>query len=178
MPRLLLLRHAKSSWLNPSLDDFDRPLNERGRAAAPVMGMYMAREGFKPDHVLCSSSRRTRETLACVLPHFKGEETVAFRDDLYDSSEDSYLEIIREHGGNAGNLLVVGHNPATRETARTLIAAGSKDLRARIDEKYPTASLTVIDFDVPTWADILPRSGRIAAFMRPRDLQMEDDPGL
>ena len=113
MPRLLLLRHAKSSWGDASLEDFDRPLNTRGRAASPQMGRYMAKKNYVPDHILCSTSRRTRETLAYLLPHFRAEQTVHFVDELYFDGEYDYIEQIqkiRRHGGNAtGDRPQSGH---------------------------------------------------------------------
>ncbi len=73
MKRLLLLRHAKSSWHDPSLADFDRPLNQRGRAAARMMGDYLVRKGLLPDLVLCSAAQRARETLAFIQDRLDGD---------------------------------------------------------------------------------------------------------
>lgn len=178
MPRLLLLRHAKSSWGDASLDDFDRPLNSRGRAAAPQIGRYMARNNLVPDRILCSSSRRTRETLADLLPEFRGEQCVRFLDDLYHESEYDYVGLIRNHGGSAEILLVIGHNPATHDTALSLIGRGPDELIDRIETKYPTAALSVIDFNGTSWQEITPHGGQVVDFIRPRDLDSDDDAGI
>ncbi len=178
MPRLLLMRHAKSSWGDMSLDDFDRPLNSRGREAAPRIGRYLAAKDLVPDRILCSSSRRTRETLSDLLPHFRGEQCVKFLDGLYHDSENDYVDLIQAHGGTAETLLVVGHNPATHDTALSLIGRGSQDLIEIIKSKYPTAALSVIDFDGSSWDELVPRGGHVVDFIRPRDLSSPDDAGI
>ena len=83
MLTLSLLRHAKSSWDDPGLDDLDRPLNERGREAAPRMGHFLARNAVRAGLVLCSTSLRTRQTLDLVLPHLQPAPSVAYEDALY-----------------------------------------------------------------------------------------------
>lgn len=170
MLRLLLLRHAKSDWGQPGLSDFQRPLNERGRQAAPEVGTHMARHGLQPARILCSSAQRTRETLAALLPAFTGEADIHVTRALYDQSEFGYLGLIRSLGGSARSLLVVGHNPATQDTALSLIGAGNPALREAIGAKYPTAALAVIDFDAATWSAVEPGSGRVVAYCLPRHL--------
>ena len=77
MKTLLLLRHAKSDWGNPSQGDFDRPLSARGREAAPLMGAYLAQQGLRPDLVLCSAAARARQTCDLVLRALGGDIPVA-----------------------------------------------------------------------------------------------------
>ncbi|WP_428697708.1 SixA phosphatase family protein [Stappia sp.] len=168
MLRLLLLRHAKSDWGQAGLSDFQRPLNDRGRQAAPEVGAHMARHGLNPDRILCSSAQRTRETLALLLPSLQGEIDIRLTRKLYDESEFDYLETIRTAGEGSRTLLVVGHNPATQETALDLIGGGNPALKTAISEKYPTAALTVIDFDTKRWSAIEPGAGRVVAFCLPR----------
>ena len=93
MLTLSLLRHAKSSWSNPTLPDRDRPLATRGVTDAPLMGKAMAERGIDPELVLCSSARRTRDTLALVLPELRVEPKVVYEDALYHASA----------GGDAGD---------------------------------------------------------------------------
>lgn len=170
MLRLLLLRHAKSDWGHPGLSDFQRPLNERGRQAAPEVGAHMARHGLQPARILCSTAQRTRETLAALLPALAGEADIRLTRALYDESDLDYLKIIRGHGGTARSLLVVGHNPATQDTALSLIGTGNPALREAIAAKYPTAALSVIDFDAADWSAVEPGSGRVVAYCLPRHL--------
>lgn len=171
MPRLMLLRHAKSAWDDPGLDDFDRPLNARGRRSAPLMGRHMAEHALLPDRVLCSTARRTRDTFAGLLPFLAQELEVRFTRDLYDAREEDYLDVIRAGGGSARSLLVIGHNPALQELALDLIAAGNPALVEEIGNAYPTAGLTIIDFADRSWEDLRPKTGRIVAFFRPRELE-------
>lgn len=172
MVRLLLLRHAKSSWDEPGLSDYERPLNLRGRAAAPLMGRHMADHSLLPDRVLCSAARRTRETFAGILGFMSGEFDARFLRSIYMASEGSYLPILRSHGGTARRLMLIGHNPAIQDTALALIGRGNPDLLDPIRDKFPTASLAVIDFDLDDWARLQPGTGRIVAFFRPRELEL------
>jgi phosphohistidine phosphatase len=178
MARLFLLRHAKSSWGDPGVADFDRPLNLRGRASAPLMGRHMADHALVPDRVLCSAARRTRETFAGILPFLSGDFEARFVKGIYDCPSDTYLPLIRRHGEGARRLMLIGHNPVIQETALSLIGRGNPDLVSAIGAKFPTAGLAVIDFDGEGWADVGPGSGRIVAFFRPRELEVVGDPAM
>src|SRR6476660_10044523 len=98
MLTLSLLRHATSSWKEPALPDHDRPLNTRGKAEAPVMGKEIAKHGLEPDLVLCSTARRTRDTLKLVLPELKSEPKVIYEDGLYHGTSAEMLGILHKVG--------------------------------------------------------------------------------
>ncbi|MCA1298853.1 SixA phosphatase family protein [Stappia indica] len=170
MLRLLLLRHAKSDWSDAAQIDFDRPLNIRGQRAAPQMGAHMARHGLVPDKVLCSSARRTRETLGLILPHLSGNMEIRVTRDLYEDGELDYVDSIRALGGGARTVLVIGHNPAMQDTALELIGEGNPALRESIATKFPTAALAVVDFAINRWSDAERGSGRVVAYCLPRQL--------
>ncbi|MCX5497050.1 histidine phosphatase family protein [Kaistia dalseonensis] len=172
MTRLLLLRHAKSSWDQAGLADFDRPLAARGRRAATMIGEHLATHRLVPDRVLCSSARRTRETLIGLLPLIAADLDIKITRDLYEVGADAYIDSINALGANARTLLVIGHNPAIQETAIELIGSGNPALRDEIAEKFPTAGLAVIDFDVHKWSELRPKTGRVVAFFRPRELEL------
>lgn len=172
MLRLLLLRHAKSSWETPGVADYDRPLNLRGRSSAPLMGRHMADHGLVPDRVLCSGARRTRETFAGILPHLSGDMDVSILRAIYDAPEDGYPALIARHGGRARTLLLVGHNPAIQACAVRLIGRGNPEIVDQIGLKFPTAALAVIHFDRRDWAGLEPGTGRVVAFFRPRELEV------
>ncbi|WP_269581107.1 SixA phosphatase family protein [Roseibium sp. Sym1] len=169
--RLLLLRHAKSDWGDAGLADVDRPLNSRGKTAAVKMARYLNDQGLLPSQILCSTSLRTRETLARVLVCLPQEAQIHLLSDLYSQSEDDYLGLIRKHGGRAQNLMVIAHNPATEDTALTLAGTGDPAAMADLGEKYPTAALAVIDFDIADWAELQPGTGHLERFVKPRDLR-------
>lgn len=175
MPRLLLLRHAKSSWTDPGLADSDRPLTPRGHRAAERMATVIAGDvKLLPDRILCSPARRTRETLAPLLTHLGNSSQVSVADELYGPATADYRETIATRGGSARHLLVIGHNPAIHVTALTLIGSAERKAALQLAAKFPTGTLAVIDFDVGDWSQIQPKSGRLVAFIRPRDLKNND----
>ncbi|PVB59275.1 histidine phosphatase family protein [Labrenzia sp. 011] len=173
--RLLLLRHAKSEWGDEDLADIDRPLNSRGKAAAATMARYMKDNGLLPNQILCSTAQRTRETLARLLPFLPQEAQIHLISDIYRESEDDYCSLIRKYGGRAQNLMVIGHNPATENSALTLSGTADPQALADLEEKYPTGALAVIDFDIADWAELHPKTGHLERFTRPRDLKDTSD---
>jgi phosphohistidine phosphatase len=174
MLRLLLLRHAKSSWANPGQSDFDRPLNARGRDSAPLIGRYIAEAGFAPQRILCSSAQRARETVALILPGISADMDVTFSRKLYVADGEGYLLAAREAGGTALTLMIVGHNPAMEDVALVLAPIGDADALARMRGKFPTGGLAVIEFEAPHWTDIGPGAGRLTGFHTPKSISGED----
>lgn len=170
MPRLFLLRHAKSSWALPGQRDFDRPLNDRGRAAAPLIGRFMAENGHRPERVLCSPAARTRGTLDGIRPFLPASAAVEFVRELYEASVEGVLRAIAAHAGGAGEVLVIGHNPSIHMLALALTRDGEAELGARLRSKYPTAALTAIDVAGDSWSAIRPGGGTLIAFVTPSDL--------
>ena len=168
MLRLLLFRHAKSSWSEPDLPDRERPLAPRGRRTAPQMGAMLAEQGLLPDLVLCSPARRARETLDLAMPSWSPRPAVRFIPTLHGASADNYLEVVRDEGGGARRLMLVGHNPAMQEMALLLIAGGDSGLLKRLTAKFPTAAVAVIDLDAKAWSDVAPGTGQLLEFLVPR----------
>ncbi|MCW5718434.1 MAG: histidine phosphatase family protein [Bauldia sp.] len=172
MPRLLLLRHAKAAAGSLGAPDFDRPLTAQGRRSATLVGEHIARHRLEPDRILCSTSRRTRETLAALLPHLAGDADMRMARILYEPAAGHYCDIVGRYGLTANTLLVIGHNPGMQETAEMLIGSGSGDLREAAVTRFSTAALAVIDFEETRWDEVVRNSGRIVAFFRPRDLEL------
>ena len=170
MKTLILLRHAKSDWGDPSLADFDRPLNDRGRKVAPRVGEWLREEGFAPDLVLCSAAKRAQETLALVAHAVGGEVPVRSEQDLYMADPDRILAIIRSSPDNVERLLVIGHNPGIEQLAIGLAGDGKKKALQRIQKKYPTGAAAVIEYDTDRWGEVAPGAGRLRAFVRPKDV--------
>jgi phosphohistidine phosphatase len=179
MPRLLLLRHAKSSWDDAGLADIDRPLTPRGERGAALVGEAMRDRGYLPDHILCSPAKRTRQTLDAIIPFLGEKLQIAIEDDLYHPPIKDYRAIIAKRAGDAKTLLVIGHNPKLQATALLLTGWGDDDLADTMAKKYPTAALAVIDFAAKAWPSLPEHSGRIVDFVRPRDLKggadLDDD---
>jgi phosphohistidine phosphatase len=173
MRRLMLLRHAKSDWSAPGTRDQDRPLNARGREAAPRMGTYMARHGLMPDLVIASPATRVMDTLSLVLPAFKKQPKTLPDARLYETDAEELLKVIKETPHAVHSLLLVGHNPALAELASLLVASGDVESRQRLIEKFPTAGLAVIDFPFDDWSKIHPKSGRLDRFVLPKGLETD-----
>jgi phosphohistidine phosphatase len=171
MLTLSLLRHAKSSWSNPTLPDRDRPLATRGVTDAPLMGKTMAEHGIDPDLVLCSSARRTRDTLALVLPELRVEPKVVYEDALYHASTETMLEMLHAIQPGANRIMLVGHNPEIQSFALDLVGAGPKHFRDRLRIKYPTAGLAVINFAAGLWTSVTVNSGTLNLFVGPKDVR-------
>jgi phosphohistidine phosphatase len=174
MKILTLLRHAKSTWDDPVARDFDRPLNRRGRKAAHAIGAEMRRLGLAFDAVIASPATRVKETLAEVEAGYGDTLGAAFDQRLYLASTDTLLELVRGADEAAGRLLLVGHNPGLERLAMELTRGGA--LREQVAIKYPTATLAEIALRAERWRDIAVGSGRLARFIRPRDLDPELGP--
>lgn len=133
MRNLFLLRHAKSSWDDISLSDFERPLNSRGTIAARFMGEFMLERGLVPDIVLCSTSKRTRMTLELLIDSSGFESEIVYDDRIYEASVGDLLAVLDDH--EAENILVICHNPGIESLIRHLTGQ---------IEPMPTAALAVL----------------------------------
>ena len=170
MLSLILWRHAKSSWNDTSVADHDRPLNARGRAAAPLMARHLADKGLLPKRILCSSSLRTRETLMALLPHLRGNADIRLERDIYEADARSLFALIRAQPDGKGPLMVVGHNPTMDDLTRALITPAFLT-GSEIAAGFPTGAVAVIGFGAESWADVQPETGTLEMFARPRDLE-------
>lgn len=164
MKRLGILRHAKSSWDDPAIGDFDRPLNQRGREAATRMGEELRSLQLSFDYALVSPARRAAETFDRICKSW-GEEIAAREEPrIYGASLDLLLDILGGSGSGTGQLLLVGHNPGLHELAVRL--ATTPELAI----KFPTGALAEIDLPIEDWSEIGSATGRLVRFLRPRDL--------
>lgn len=175
MKSLTLLRHAKSGWDDPVSRDFDRPLNPRGRKAARTVGREMKAQGLAFDLVLASPARRVIETIEEVAAAY-GPIRPDYDQRLYLASTATLLEIVRATPEEVGRLLVVGHNPGLEELALGLSRRDEAGLRVEIEVKYPTGTVAEIGLPVERWTEVKAGMGRIARFIRPRDLDPELGP--
>jgi phosphohistidine phosphatase len=120
MKRLYLLRHAKSSWDDPTLADHDRPLAPRGRRAVKVMAKHLRRKGIAPQLVLCSPSRRTRQTLTRIAPAVGKSAEVQIRSELYAASAAELLEVLRQVPDGVESVMLIGHHRGIQDLALSL----------------------------------------------------------
>ena len=170
MKRLLCLRHAKSSWDDPALDDHDRPLAPRGHRAAPIVGKYIEQHGLIPDKVLCSSARRARETLDLASAPWPVQPRKEIDRGLYLTGVEATLAILGRSDDRLDTILLVGHNPDMEQLVAMVAKRGDSAGRKALARKYPTAALAVIDLPLDHWADVAPGTGILERFVIPKDL--------
>lgn len=163
--RLILTRHAKSSWDDPAMADHDRPLNARGIHAAGVVGDWLASRGDVPGEVLCSDAIRTRQTWDQIAPHLPAAPQVTLKPALYHAGPDVMLAVLR--GATAPVVMMLGHNPGIAEFAERLLARAPADPEFR---RFPTCATLVATFEVPTWKEVTFGSGAVLDFVAPRSL--------
>ena len=168
--RILLLRHAKSAWDEPGLDDFERPLAPRGRRAAAVMGVYLRDEDLVPDLVLCSAARRALETWEIAAHEIERAPPVEHDRALYMATAELLLRRLRRLDGAVRSVLLVGHEGGVDALARRLAIDGPAPLRRRLGEKYPTATLAVIAVEIDDWSALRDKAGTLTRFAAPKDL--------
>jgi phosphohistidine phosphatase len=169
MRKLWLLRHAKSSWDEPGLDDHERPLAARGKAATASLAEHLRRVQATPDLVLCSSAVRARDTLTGVLPGLGPDLKIVVDRSLYTFEPRALADALSHATDKADGILMVGHNPAIHGLAERLAASG--DDLARLRAKYPTCALATLELDIDAWADLRTGCGVLTAFITPSDLR-------
>lgn len=161
MKRLFVLRHAKSSWTDSELADFDRPLNDRGLEAAPFMGRLMADRNLTPDIILGSPAKRARQTAELLKDAADWEAELKFDDAIYEASPITLCRVVADLPNEIGSAMVVGHNPGMEGFIRILTG--------RL-EPMSTASLAIIDLAVDEWSRVEAGTGRLVEVIRPKEL--------
>jgi len=166
--QLFVLRHAKSSWEEPGLADHERPLAPRGRRAVEAIAAHVNATGITPELVLCSSARRTRETLEGVA--VGGEHVI--EPALYGASAEEVLDRLHQVPDEVRSVMLVGHNPTLQTLVVRLVdddAATNDSQLAEVRRKFPTGALATLTFD-GAWSELSPRSARLASYVRPKSL--------
>jgi phosphohistidine phosphatase len=160
MKILYVLRHAKSSWDNAEIADFDRPLNDRGESTAPFMGQFMAANGFEPDVIVSSPAVRARETARRVKEAAAMTVEIVYDDRIYEASSRTLQTVAASIDDGFDSAMLVGHNPGMEGFVRLLTGRS---------EEMPTAALAVIDLDIDRWAEIDSGLGALRTLIRPKD---------
>ena len=171
MKRLYLLRHAKAVPADPALEDHDRALAVRGMHDAGAMARYLRKNGFVPELILSSSSARTRQTTELLLREFSARSD--YRASLYLAEAGKILALVQSAPQSVAGVMVVGHNPGLEDLANLLarepVRRKERVRRDVLEEKFPTAALAVLDFDIDKWREIRPGEGALVDFIRPKD---------
>jgi phosphohistidine phosphatase len=169
---ILLLRHAKSAWGQPGLDDHDRPLNRRGERAAEIMAEHIVHNAPRPDLILCSTAVRTRQTLAPLVHRLAAPAPpISFEKRLYLASEPELLARLRAVADEVRAILLIGHNEGVGELAASLPGHGVSATLASVRSKFPTGALAVLRAPNGAWRELAPGAAELLSFVRPRDLQ-------
>jgi len=161
MKILYLIRHAKSSWADPLLTDFNRPLNKRGKRDAPFMGQRLKAVPVQPDLIVSSTARRARKTARIIAREIGYDKnTIDYRDDIYTSDLDKLLEIIRNTGPMINALALVGHNYVITDCAELLTGETIVNI--------PTCGIVAISFAGMSWKEVAGKNGRLVFFDYPK----------
>ena len=163
--KLLLFRHAKSSWNQPELDDRDRPLNDRGRKSVKLIARRLRKEDLTIDAILCSTSVRTRQTAELVFAKWYERPDITFLDELYHATPDEIRQIVAQVPALAETVLVIGHNPGFEELLAELTEA---------PQKFSTAALAHVELELEEWREFDSTTrGELAQMWRPKELERD-----
>lgn len=170
-----LFRHAKSSWEDMGVRDFDRALNTRGQKGAALMGQHIAEYGVNWGQVIASPATRVRETIDSAIEAAGSCPPITWDDRIYLASSETLVDVLREKGGDSDTVLLCGHNPGLQELVFDLVREdGANPLLDKVAGKFPTAAFAVIELDIESWSDLPLHCGELVHLARPRDL----DPSL
>jgi phosphohistidine phosphatase len=162
MKTLILLRHAKSSWDDAGLKDFDRPLNKRGLEAAPLVGNAMRKRKLQPDLIISSPAVRAKETTQLVRDAAGLTPKVNYDERIYEASPQRLLEIVSGIDDSVGIAMMVGHNPGFEELLAVLTGE---------TKRMPTAALALIDLNIDKWGEVSSETGTLKELIKPKDLK-------
>jgi phosphohistidine phosphatase len=165
---LYLLRHAKSSWVEPTPSDHERPLAPRGRRDAGRIADHLVRLGIEPELVLCSSAERARATLELLRPALGPTPTVRLEANLYGASPGKLLERIRALPEAVTSVMLVGHNPGLQQLALVLASTGAE--LERLSVKFPTAALATLVLPNTIWSQLSPGDAVLTGYVVPKQL--------
>lgn len=161
MKTLFLLRHAKSSWKDSTLQDFDRPLNGRGRKASEFVGAFIRKQKLTPDLILSSPAVRARETIEIVLKAAKLQVELRYDQRIYEADALRLLEVISQIDEHKSAVMIVGHNPALEELFEVLTGR---------PERINTGMLAKIDLATTKWSKTLEGKGSLDWLVKPKEL--------
>lgn len=162
MKTLLLIRHAKSSWDQPGLSDFDRPLNERGKKDAPEMATRVKEKGIELDHFVSSPAKRARKTAKYFAEEFGfKKDDIKLVEELYGATQSEFLQAVKEIDDNYKTVALFSHNPGITDFASSLT-------NVRIDD-MPTCAVFALQIEIDKWKDFLNAEKKFLFFDYPKN---------
>jgi len=159
MKTLYLIRHAKSDWSNPFLNDFDRPLNKRGEKNAPFMGKYLASQNIYPDIIISSPAKRAKTTAKFIAKAISFEDEIIYDESIYEADHFDLINLIKVQEDKVNTIFLFGHNPSFNILASQLV-----DFR----ENIPTCGIVQINFDCKKWKNINSSNAQLIRFEYPK----------
>jgi len=161
MKKLTLIRHAKSDWHSGAATDFDRPLNERGKKAAPLMGERLAARGCLPDLIISSPAKRARQTAKKIAKHIDyPEDRIEYAEEIYDAACSTLVNLLRSLNDKTDDVMLIGHNPGFSELGEWLTA--------NAPEWLPTCGLLELELACDSWAEIEEQSAALLLYDYPK----------
>ena len=163
MKKLFVVRHAKSSWDFPELDDYDRPLNKRGKKNAPEMGKRLAKKQLRPEKMITSPAKRAAATARRIAEEISFPTSKIEKESLmYHGSTRSMISVIQGAGDKVGTLMIFGHNPGLTDLVNYLSGSDIYNI--------PTCGIAEIDFDVSSWQEVDKNTGKLISFDYPKKM--------
>jgi len=163
MKNLLIMRHAKSDWDNPSISDFDRPLNNRGKASAPLVGHELLKRDKVPELIISSPANRAKTTSELVSKIIGYKQPIQYENEFYFGSIDEMISIIRDTDNLYKRIMIVGHNPTLEELVPDLTGD-------HIERSLPTAAIVSINFDFDNWNQLGLENGELEFIIIPKEI--------
>lgn len=161
MKKLFIVRHAKSSWDHPELNDFDRPLNKRGKKNAPEMGQRLANRSVRPDAIITSPAKRAAATARRI------SEAISFplsaiqkEPQFYHGSTQDMVQVMKSVDDGIDTLMIFGHNPGLTDLTNHLSGSDIYNI--------PTCGIAEIDFDILSWSNLTGGLGNLVSFDYPK----------
>ena len=168
MKTILILRHGKSDWGTPGLDDFERPLAKRGLNDAPLMGELLAQFDAVPEVILASPARRAKETTELVAKACGYRRPIQWENSFYGGDSEAMLAALQRLPATVGRVMLVGHNPTLEETIADLLCVAEVGWSDSLPIRLPTAGLVCLDVDVVDWVDLEPGGATLRWFVIPK----------
>jgi len=159
MKKLYLIRHAKSSWEDTTLDDFERPLNKKGKKDAPLMGKLLDTKNITADIIISSPSKRTKQTVKLINQQLQFPLEIIYDDNLYETTVNGLEKVIKNIDNKYESIYLFGHNPSLNSFVEKYINIG---------ENIPTCGIVGIEFDSDIWSKISPKKAKLLFFEYPK----------
>lgn len=165
MKKLYLIRHAKSSWKDESLSDFERPLNKRGKLNAPLMGSVLKKKKVHPDIILSSKALRAKTTAKIIAKELKCTHEIEFRDEIYEANTYSLYRLLTKVSDNNNLVFLIGHNPSLNDLAKRFVD---------FEENIPTCGIVEIEFTCQYWNEIDASNAKLISFDYPKNYDIKE----